>query len=79
MPQRFQYAVLRYVPNVIRDEAVNVGVVVRDLEREEFEYRFLPRSATVRKLAPQADKSEERKSSHAKCRSSERCRLLHSG
>ena len=55
MPQRFQYAVLRYVPNVIRDEAVNVGVVVRDLEREEFEYRFLPRSATVRKLAPQAD------------------------
>jgi hypothetical protein len=55
MPERFQYAVLRYVPNVIRDEGVNVGVVVRDLEREEFEYRFLPRSATVRKLAPQAD------------------------
>ena len=55
MTQRFQYAVLRYVPNVIRDEAVNVGVVVRDLEHQEFEYRFLPRSATVRKLAPQAD------------------------
>src|SRR6266511_4000243 len=56
MPGRFQYAVIRYVPNVVRDEAVNVGVLVRDAERGDFAYRFLPRSVTVRRLWPDADR-----------------------
>src|SRR4051794_19614257 len=55
MAQRFQYAVVRYVPNVVRDEGINVGVLVREVHGDGFNYRFLPRSATVRKLWPPAD------------------------
>jgi hypothetical protein len=53
---RYQYVVVRYVPNVLRDEAVNVGVLARAVEAHEFDYRFLPRSATVRQLWPGADR-----------------------
>lgn len=52
---RFQYSVIRYVPDVVRDEGVNVGVLVRTVGSSEFDFKFLPRSATVRKFSPQAD------------------------
>lgn len=55
MDGRYQYVVVRYVPNVIRDEGVNVGVIVRDLGTGGYQFRFLSRSATVRKLWPTAD------------------------
>jgi hypothetical protein len=57
MSKLFQYSVVRYVPDVIRDEAVNVGVLVKAVEGHRFEFKFLPRSATVRKLWPEADSS----------------------
>jgi len=53
--QRFRYCVARYVPNVIRDEAVNVGVIVQDLESHNVSFRFLPRAAAVRRLWPDVD------------------------
>jgi hypothetical protein len=51
----FQYVIVKYVPNVLRDESVNVGALVRDPDSGAFEYRFLPRGAIVRKLWPTAD------------------------
>jgi len=55
MSKVFQYAVVRYVPDIIRDEAVNVGVLIKAVEGHRFECKFLPRSTTVRKLWPRAD------------------------
>jgi len=52
----FQYAVVRFVPDVVRDEGINVGVIVRDSNNHEFAHRFLPRGAAIRKLAPAADR-----------------------
>jgi len=57
MTKVFQYSIVRYVPDVIRDEAVNVGVLVRAAEGQRFAFKFLPRSATVRKLWPGADQA----------------------
>src|SRR5690348_3788208 len=51
----FEYVVVKYVPNVTRDESVNVGVLVRDPTAGEFSFKFLPRGAVVRKLWPTAD------------------------
>jgi hypothetical protein len=51
----FQYVVVKYVPNVLRDESVNVGVIVRDVHNQDFGYRFLSRGAVVKKLWPNAD------------------------
>jgi hypothetical protein len=51
----FRFAVVRYVPNVVRDEGVNVGVIVQQEDPPKFQFKFLPRSATVRKLWPEAD------------------------
>jgi hypothetical protein len=51
----FQYVVVKYVPNVLRDESVNVGVLVRKIDGGDFASRFLPRAAVVRKLWPNAD------------------------
>jgi len=50
-----QYAVVRYVPNPVRDEAVNVGVIVRGHDGSDFAFRFLPRGSALRKLWPSAD------------------------
>ena len=57
MSQFFQYSIVRYVPDVIRDEAVNVGVIVRAADGGRTEFKFVPRSATVRKLWPGADQA----------------------
>jgi len=40
---------------VVRDEALNIGVIVRGVGIEFFDFRFLPRSATIRKISPDAD------------------------
>jgi Protein of unknown function (DUF3037) len=52
---RFQYSVVRYMPNVVRDEAVNVGVLIWSVEGHLFRSKFLRRSSAVRKLWPGAD------------------------
>ncbi len=52
---QFQYVVVRFVPNVVRDEAVNVGVLLRAKDDKSLYLRFLSRNATVRKLWPGAD------------------------
>lgn len=51
----FEYVVVKYVPNVVRDESVNVGAIVRDPAEGEFAFKFLPRGGVVRKLWPTAD------------------------
>src|SRR5258708_36163455 len=51
----FEYVVVKYVPNVARDESVNVGVLVREPVAGDFSFKFLPRGAVVRKLWPTAD------------------------
>src|SRR6266542_220316 len=58
---RYRYAVLRYVPDVVRDEAVNVGVLLQGLEGAPFLFKFLPRAAAIHKLDPRADETVVRK------------------
>lgn len=55
MSSRFQYSVVRYMPNVVRDEAVNVGVLIWAVDGNLFRSKFLRRSSAVRKLWPSAD------------------------
>jgi hypothetical protein len=55
MESVYQFSIVRYVPSIVRDEAVNVGVLVRARDGSEFDFKFLPRTATVRKLWPDAD------------------------
>ena len=55
MSERSQYVIVRYVPNVVRDEAVNIGVIIRGVGSSHFDFKFLPRSATIRKISPEAD------------------------
>ncbi|SRR6266536_1515108 len=55
MSERTQYVIVRYVPNVVRDEAVNIGVIIRRVDGPQFDFKFIPRSATVRKISPEAD------------------------
>jgi hypothetical protein len=50
----FQYSIVRYVPNVIRDEPSNIGVVIRDQARSESGARFLPPAILSRKIGPTA-------------------------
>ena len=51
----FEYVVVKYVPNVLRDESVNVGAIVRDPAGGDFAFKFLQRGGAVRKLWPAAD------------------------
>jgi len=54
---RYRYTIARYVPNVVRDEAVNVGILLQGLEGSPFVFKFMPRTAAVHKLDPRADDS----------------------
>src|SRR5262249_29668209 len=47
--QPFQYSIVRYVANVVRDEPVNIGVIVRDQTMRETAAKFLPLAAVSRK------------------------------
>jgi hypothetical protein len=55
MPHKYEYTIIRYVPDVVRDEAVNVGVLVRDFAGTEFHFRLRPRTTAVHGIAPTAD------------------------
>jgi hypothetical protein len=55
MSERSQYVIVRYVPNVVRDEAVNIGVIIRGVGSSRFDFKFLPRGTTIRKISPEAD------------------------
>lgn len=52
------YRVLRYTPNLVRDEWVNIGVVLHDLAANRLRFRVLtgqPELRRVRRLHPNAD------------------------
>ena len=54
------YRVLRYTPNLVRDEWVNIGVLVFDPQTGERRLRMIEEAeeyARVRRLHPQADES----------------------
>lgn len=54
------YRVLRYAPNAIRDEWVNVGIVLEDLEKPRARARLMEEEAEmvrVRRLHPEADEN----------------------
>jgi len=54
----FAYHVIRYVPNLIRDEWVNIGVVIHDPVAGKFRVRLIEEEAEyarVRRLHPAAD------------------------
>ncbi|RYG75892.1 DUF3037 domain-containing protein [Yimella sp. RIT 621] len=54
----YQYAVLRFVPAVEREEFVNIGVVVYAQIADHLSVEWLVRSDLVRALAPEVDLSE---------------------
>jgi Protein of unknown function (DUF3037) len=54
----YSYWVVRYTPNLVRDEWLNVGVLLLDAGRSRFEARFIEESGEfgrVRKLHPNSD------------------------
>jgi hypothetical protein len=56
----YSYWVVRYTPNLVRDEWLNVGVMLFDPGRRRFEARFIEESAEfgrVRRLHPNADET----------------------
>jgi hypothetical protein len=56
----FAYHIIRYVPNLIRDEWVNIGVVIQDPATEKFRVRLIEEEseyARVRRLHPAADEA----------------------
>jgi len=59
-PRVMAYRVLRYTPNLVRDEFVNIGVLVFDPESGERRLRLIEEPeeyARVRRLHPRADES----------------------
>lgn len=52
--QAFQYSIVRYVANVVRDEPVNIGVIVRDQTLRDAMAKFLAAAAVSRKAGPKA-------------------------
>ncbi|MGH9774893.1 MAG: DUF3037 domain-containing protein [Candidatus Acidiferrales bacterium] len=56
----FTYRVLRYAPNLVRDEWVNIGVLLFDVSRGRLHSRFVEEPAElarVRRLHPAADEN----------------------
>jgi hypothetical protein len=54
----FAFHVIRYIPNLIRDEWVNIGVVIHDAAAGKFRLRLIEEAAEyarVRRLHPAAD------------------------
>jgi hypothetical protein len=57
-PRAFAYRILRYTPNLVRDEWVNIGVLLFDPQTGERRLRLIEEPeeyARVRRLHPQAD------------------------
>ncbi|MFZ0415401.1 MAG: DUF3037 domain-containing protein, partial [Candidatus Acidiferrales bacterium] len=62
MPERstLTYRVLRYTPNLVRDEWVNVGVLLEDPQKQRARARLIEETselARVRRLHPNADEA----------------------
>ncbi len=55
MPASYDYAILRVVPRVEREEFVNVGVILFCLERDFLAARIAPCRDRVKAIAPEAD------------------------
>ena len=55
MAKQCEFFLLRYVPSALRDEAVNIGVVVREQSTGEATVRFTPDWKRVRSIDPTAD------------------------
>src|SRR5579863_1550614 len=56
----FAYHIIRYIPNLIRDEWVNIGVVLHDPAAGKFRVRLIEEEAEytrVRRLHPAANES----------------------
>lgn len=56
----YSYWVVRYTPNLVRDEWLNVGVLLLDPARRRFEARFIEESGEfgrLRRLQPSSDES----------------------
>lgn len=56
----YTYRVLRYTPNLVRDEWINIGVVIHDPAGKDFRVRLveeLNEFARIRKLHPSADEN----------------------
>ncbi len=49
--QVFQYRVLRYTPNIVRDEWVNIGVVLQDVRSGRCEARVITEAAEMARVA----------------------------
>jgi hypothetical protein len=54
-PASFDYAILRVVPRVDREEFINAGVVVYCLEKKYLDARILLNEARLRALWPEVD------------------------
>lgn len=52
--QPFQYSIVRYVANVVRDEPVNIGVIVRDQALSDATAKFLTPAAISRRAGKTA-------------------------
>jgi hypothetical protein len=56
--ETFRYRILRYAPNVVRDEWVNIGVVLEDLRTGRLSTKLVetePELARVRRIHPDLD------------------------
>ncbi len=56
MTVRCHYTIVRFVPNIVRNECVNVGVILQALDRPFIKARFTGRLARIRSLWPEADR-----------------------
>jgi hypothetical protein len=52
---KFRYSVARYVPSVIRDEAINIGVLLETVDEPGLYVQFLGALSRIRTLFPDAD------------------------
>jgi hypothetical protein len=54
-PKQCEFRLLRYVPDPVRDEFVNIGVLVRDTDTAALQVRFTRDWQRVRCMSPDAD------------------------
>lgn len=47
MERIYQFVIVQVVSDVVRDERVNVGIIVRDTQHKTFDFQFSDRSAII--------------------------------